>query len=709
MKNLQRGIRVLTLIALLMMAGIVFAQEATEEATVEAEATEIVTEEMTEEVEATVEAEETEEMTPAPTETPLPTSTPVPTATPLPTATPEPVDGGDATVAGSGVVNPALQSLVNASGSLINYDIATTGSSAGFAQLCAGQADIATSIRPISIEEDTLCRNSGVEYLELLIGYDIMVIVSNVEDDFLACLSNANLDAIFAPSATSSNWSDISFTELLATPGATPEAEATEEAVTLPDMTILLPEDNTLAYETLDGIVSGFGFRADAQVMDAASIIAAVEATPGTIGVVSLEAALAPGVNVFPLSLNLNAGCESPSVLAVEDDTYTAATPLYVYVATASQETLSYFLDFLVDGISAQALIDAGYSPASIETVALNSAIISGDVSARALTAEEITFDIPPGLSGTISVVGASSGFSIARNNADRLTSTQQTLTINNNFAGQAAGIEAFCDGDADILFVNSGADTICDGGVDYVSYDFGQQAVVLVGNAGDDFSTCLTLEQISTIWRATSADTVTQWSNVSDSFPEQDIVLVGLSAGDVSTDIMMAAVSEGASLPVRDDVTETNNDPAYRSTAVGLVPGALSYMSYADYLAVSTNVDNIQLVAIDTGSGCVVPDESTIMDGTYPLSRSTTMLVKQSSLANNHVQALVWSIFDEANISIVDAQDFVGGVASQDMTEFRSDLLADFEAAQQAAFAVPEVTPEAEATAEATEDASDE
>ena len=251
MKNLQRGIGVLALIALLMMANTLFAQEATEEATAEPEVTEMATE-MTEEAEATdmateatSEATDMAEMTPEATEmmeevtpevtepvaTAAPEITPEVTVEPVVTATPIPeIPGSSVTVVGSGVVNPALQSLINASGSIVDFNITTTGSSAGFDQFCPEVsveaeataeaevtpeasmmigADMATSIRPITVEEDNNCRQAGVEYLELLIGYDVMVVISNVEDNYLGCLTTENMNSIFAPGATASNWSEI--------------------------------------------------------------------------------------------------------------------------------------------------------------------------------------------------------------------------------------------------------------------------------------------------------------------------------------------------------------------------------------------------------------------------------------------------------------------------------------------------------------------
>ncbi len=687
MKNLQRGIRVLALIALFVTGMALLAQEATEEA--EPEATEIVSEEMTPEAESTEMAEETSEAT----------------ATDVPMSIEE-VAGSSVSVVGSGIVNPALQALVDASGSIISYDFTTTGSSAGFEQFCAGLADMTTSTRPITVAEDTLCNETGVEYLELLIGYDVTVIISNIEDNFLTCLTNANLSSIFAPSATASNWADVN---LAGTTQAEGEAEATEEASTLPEITVLLPQDTTLAYATLDDTVSGFGFRPDASNADATTIIDTVSSTSGAIGVVPLEVALANQDNVSILGLDTQGtGCSQPSIETIEADSYPAATPLYLYVATNAQETLAFFLDFLTNSDSTSALTMAGYTAVSAETVEVNRAIVLGEAAPRALTAEEVTYQIPPNLSGTVNIVGATSGFSIASGNAQRLASTQEALTINNNFNGQIAGIEAFCNGDADIIFVTNSADAICDGTVDYVNFDFGEQAVVLVSNAGDSYATCLTLEQINTIWSASSADTVSQWSNISEAFPEQTLTLVGVNSGNILTDIMMNAVTDGVANPVRSDVAETNSDPLYRGAAIANVPGALTYMSWVDYQdVIESGQANTQLVAVDNGSGCIVPSIETIGDGSYALTRSLSMLVKESSLATVPVQSLVWSMFTDANYTIIRAFDFVGGIDGDNLAEFRNDLLIQFEEAEQAQLVAPETTPEM--TPEATEEAEGE
>ncbi|GAB5489927.1 MAG: PstS family phosphate ABC transporter substrate-binding protein [Phototrophicaceae bacterium] len=699
MKNLQRGIRVLALIALFVTGIALLAQESTEEA--QPEATEIVTEEMTPEAEATEEV--------MVEETPEAEATEEVMATDVP-STIEEVAGSSVSVVGSGIVNPAIQALIDGSGSIITYDVTTTGTNAGFEQFCAGTADLVSATRPIDVPETALCSQTGVEFVELLIGFEVTVVISNPEDSFLTCLTPTNLTALFSPSATATQWDEVVSTATdTVVAETTPEAEATEEVAMSPAISVLLPEDSSITYAIFDSVVNGFGFRADAQTMDTASIISTVASTSGAIGVVPLEVALENSDSVSILGIDARGeGCAQPSIETVEFGQYPIATPLYLYVNTSAQETLAFFLDYITSSDSASALNMAGYTGVSDIIYGVNRAIVLGEAPSRALTEAEVTYEIPANLAGNINIVGATSGFAIASGNATRLTSTQQSLTINNNFNGQVAGIEAYCNGDADILFVTDNAEAVCEGTVPSVSYDFGQQVVVLVSNAGDSYASCLTLDQINTIFSASSTATVSQWSNVADAFPEQDLVLVGVSAGNVLTDILMNSVTEGVANPIRADFVETNSDPLYRGAAIGNVSGALTYMSWINYQEVLENGQtNTQVVAVDSGSGCVVPSAETVADGSYTISRNLTMLVKESSLATVPVQSLVWSMFTDGNFTIIESFDFVGGINADDLSQFRSDLLVQFEEATTASLSAPEVTPEVtpEATSEATEE----
>lgn len=701
MENFQRVVRVFALLALFMTSIVLYAQEATEEVT--PETTEMVEEATATDVPPT--ATPTATLTATPTLTPTATNTPTETATATNTSTPSPtpVDGGDVSVVGSAIVNPLLKALIGSSGSQINYSVTNTGTGAGFEQFCAGEADITTSIRTIGVSEDALCLENGVEYMELLIGYDVMVAVANPDDDFLACLTIDNLNSVFAPSASGqvTNWGQVNLASFATSAEATPEAEV------YPDITALVPADNTLGYVTLDTFVAGVGLRNDVLVADYETIINTVSVTSGAIGIAPLETVLASDSDVFILDLDFGAGCQIASISTVEDGSYVAATSLYMYVNRNAQATLDYFLGYITDDANIADIEAAGFTPASANAFETNRAVISGEAPSRAFSAEEVTFEIPQGLVDEINIVGATSGFRVVDSIATRLTGSQQSLVINNNLNGQLAGLEDFCNGTADILLVNGSSENVCaDSDINYLDYSFGHQSVVLLANASDSYAACLTLDQIATIWGAGSTDTVTQWNNVAESFPEQDITLFGVRAGDFLTDIMLTPAEGGAPLPVRLDVAETNPDHLYRAAATANVAGALTYMSWQNYEAVLENgQQNIQLVAVNAGDGCVVPSFDTITDGTYPLTRETTMLVKELSLARVAVQSYVWTLFADDVYPLFTSLSFVG-VEEDNLSEIRTQLLAQFTQSEEAAQLAAQAA--AEATSEVTEESGD-
>ncbi|MDQ7025550.1 MAG: substrate-binding domain-containing protein [Anaerolineae bacterium] len=600
------------------------------------------------------------------------------------------------TVVGSGIVNPVLENIITASETELEFDISTTGTTAAFEQLCAGETDIATANRAISVQETTVCRENEVEFLELLVGYDILAIISNAADGFASCLSTEQLDSIFAPSAAVTDWNQLNTEAATAeNPGVFPE---------LP-LTVIVPEDTTLTYAVLDVIVSGVGFRSDATSADFDTILETVRSTSGAISAIPLELALA-NPDILPIAIQFpgsEAGCLPPSVDFVEQGLYPVLTPLLVYVNKAAQETLGDFLTVLGGESSAESIVSAGFSPASVATYETNLAIIAGEQASRTTSTEDATFDIPPVLTGTVTVGGATTGFTLANTAASNLTTDQANLTITRDFSGEALGITAFCNGELDILFVNGDGAFECEEeSPDALTISLGYQAVVLLANAADDHTTCLTLDQIQTIWSASSTETVTQWSDVAESMPEQAMTLFGIrESNDILSDIMLTPADGGAAAPIRID-TEINFDPLYRAAAVANVEGALTYMKWSDYERVVQNgQERIQLVLINGDNGCIQPSEETITSGEYPLSLQTSVVINKASLADLSVESYVWTIFADSSLSYLNAAGFVG-INANDLLAIRQDLLVEYTAALLAAAEIEAAA--AEATEEAPE-----
>lgn len=242
---------------------------------------------------------------------------------------------------------------------------------------------------------------------------------------------------------------------------------------------------------------------------------------------------------------------------------------------------------------------------------------------------------------------------------------------------------------------------------------DLGKQVVVLVANAASSHLTCLTNEQLATIWRTESGSTITNWNQVDSTFPDQALTLFTPDAGDSQTGILLIAAT-GSDVPVRSD-TEVNSDPLYRAAAIANVEGALTYMSWQDYQAVlQNNQERIQLVGIKNSDACIQPSVETIANSTYPLTQGVQLLVNKASLTKVQVQSLLWFMINDENFSLIEQSGFVGlnfGMLPGLRQMLQSAFVEAAVAASQAAEATPEATAEAtsEATAEAPPEATSE
>jgi phosphate transport system substrate-binding protein len=654
MMKLWRSIILVSMLALFSGNILLFAQESTEEA----EAT--VVQESTEEAQATPEGTEEVQATPV-------------------------VEPVIIAVSGSGIVNSLLESVLAASNSGIALEATTNGTSAGFADLCTGTSSITTASRAINTDETLACSESTVEFYELIVGFDIPALIANPQDTALTCLTVDQINSVFAPSAINqiTNWGQIGLAETLDLA-----------------LTPIVPADTTTTYAAFENFVEGIGLRADATIADSAGAIATVESTSGAIAVVPLQAALDAQASVQILSVDFGdgSGCLQPSAEAVEDSLYNLATPLLVYVNAAAAEQLAPALALLTSDESANLIAAAGYTPVSAAQTELNRAILRGERENQSV-ATAASFEIPADLTGSFTVGGSLAGYRIADSIANRLSSSYQGVTSTRQFNGQLGDAAKLCDGSLDILFTTNQLpeeqqQACADAGISTANVALGAQAVVLVANNGDDFASCLTTDQIRTIWSNTSAGTVLSWNNVAETFPETALTLFALREGNYLNDLLMVKAGAIADT-VRTDVAEQNTDALYRAAATANVAGALTYMGWADYERVlANNQQNIQIVAVNAGDGCVVPNLETIENGTYPLSQQVGIVINQSALATKAVQSYVWSIFADENQSLFTAS---GMIAPAAITDLRTNLLLQFaEAEQKALEQAAEVTPEA-------------
>ncbi|MCY4064630.1 MAG: substrate-binding domain-containing protein [Chloroflexi bacterium] len=594
-------------------------------------------------------------------------------------------------VIGSGIVNRLIETFAE-QGELAALDISTIGSATGIDRFCNGDIDLATAIRPMTAGEKAICGSNEVFVSELVIAHHIVAFIAYPAAP-LECLSVADLEEALKPSASDQvlDWSlfDPELTDL--------------------PLTWIVPPDDRVDYLVVDSLVAGDGLRSDVMAYsDSQAAVDLVADTAGALGIVPWSQALQdnPAVTLLDFDGDDSGACGSPSAVNVEADNYEAVLSMVLIVnrdRLGDNESLMDFMRYVTDSGNASLILTAGLTPPSEATYELNAKLLTDD----GTSAGAASFLVPSGLSGSVRIVGSANAASVIERVANALTQDNGSLEIVQDFAGRGNGLAALCAGEADIALLDA---DLTDGdlepctasGIATVPTALGSQATILIGNAADEHTRCLSTEQINRIWRAESAATVTHWSDVDPSFPDLDMTLFGLSLLDQTTDILLQTAGE-ITPPIRRD-TEKDFSPLYRAAAVGNVSGALTYMDWTDYQRVLENDQaNIHVVKVDAGAGCVAPAAASIDDGSYALSRQASLLIRQESLSDISAQSFLWTLFDAENWPNVEQEGFVG-LAALELPGLRLELQGWF-AESEAMYAAADATDESAENSETTGD----
>ncbi|GIV10842.1 MAG: hypothetical protein KatS3mg020_0333 [Fimbriimonadales bacterium] len=121
---------------------------------------------------------------------------------------------GKITIDGSSTVLPISEALAEEfqkQNPQVQITVGKSGTGGGFKKFANGEIDITGASRPIREEEDALCKQNGVEYIELPIAYDAMAVVVNPQNTWCDSLTVAELKKIWEPAAQGkiTNWSQV--------------------------------------------------------------------------------------------------------------------------------------------------------------------------------------------------------------------------------------------------------------------------------------------------------------------------------------------------------------------------------------------------------------------------------------------------------------------------------------------------------------------
>lgn len=246
------------------------------------------------------------------------------------------------------------------------------------------------------------------------------------------------------------------------------------------------------------------------------------------------------------------------------------------------------------------------------------------------------------GTTGSIEIDGSSTVFPITEAVAEEfMAETGGDIRVTVALSGTGGGFRRFCSGETDISnasrpITEEEIEACAQAGVTYLELPVALDGLAVMVNPANDFVECLTTDELRQIWEPGS--TVQNWSDVRAEWPAEPIRLYGPGTNSGTFDYFTEEIA-GESGASRSDYTASEDDNVLVQGVAG-DDGALGYFGFAYYIE---NQDQLKVVGVDGGSGCVTPTPTTIEDGEYaPLSRPLFIYVSEQSLADEAVQSFV-------------------------------------------------------------------
>ena len=252
-------------------------------------------------------------------------------------------------------------------------------------------------------------------------------------------------------------------------------------------------------------------------------------------------------------------------------------------------------------------------------------------------------------LSGTIQIDGSSTVAPLSEAAAELFQEENSGVNVVVGTSGTGGGFKKFCAGETDISDasrpIKDEEAALCkQNGIAYEELTVANDGLAVVVNPENDWATCLTVDQLKSIWEPGSK--VKSWSQVDSSFPDVPLRLYGAGTDSGTFDYFTEVIvgEEGAS---RTDYNASEDDNVTVQGVQGQ-EGGLGYFGFSYY---EENQDTLRAVEVDGGSGCVAPSVASAQDGSYaPLSRPLFVYVKKSSFdADANVRDFVKYMLDNA------------------------------------------------------------
>ncbi len=232
----------------------------------------------------------------------------------------------------------------------VQIPIGVSGTGGGMKRFTSGDIAISNASRKIRDSEADEARKNGVEFVELRVALDGLSVLVHPDNDFVSCLTKAELEKIWMPGSTVSRWIDV--------------------RDDFPDKEIRLygpgTDSGTFDYFT-DEINGAEGAtRADyTPSEDDNVLVKGISGDDNSLGYFGYAYYTQNTSRLKLLAVDGGNGCVSPTEETINNGSYSPLSrPLYIYVNKAELERpeMKAFIEFYMNNAAVLAT-EVGYVP----------------------------------------------------------------------------------------------------------------------------------------------------------------------------------------------------------------------------------------------------------------------------------------------------------------------------------------------------------
>ena len=269
---------------------------------------------------------------------------------------------------GSSTVFPVSEAVAEEFGKMhpdVRVNVGVSGTGGGFKRFTTGETDISDASRPIKETEATAAAENGIEYIQLKVGTDGLSVMVNPRNDFAACLTTAELKAIWEPGSTIDNWSQV--------------------RAGFPDRPLRLygPDSDSGTFDYFTEEINGEAQASRSDYTASADdnvLVTGIGGDRNALGYFGYAYYAENADKLKLVAIDAGEGCVTPTASTIEDGSYQPLSrPMFIYVSKKSLERaeMKAFVEFYLE--NARALVqEVGYVPLPAESYEVSLAKVNG-------------------------------------------------------------------------------------------------------------------------------------------------------------------------------------------------------------------------------------------------------------------------------------------------------------------------------------------